>query len=164
MKKQILLKKFEYSIPLSALVKAGLRKNHFVAERHPLMKVTIDFENGNLTLQGDWQFMMAYNKHSEKSWYSYHKERVKIETAIYPASVINLSDPNSDGLMFPLEGKIKDGNYLSACSGLLIVDNIRGIKGFASDRWNISCYIYDLQFDNCEIKFKLPVYTRIINS
>ena len=164
MKKQLLLKQFSYSIPASAFVWSGLRKNYFVAEHLPLVKVAIDFENGNLKFDGDWQFMMASNKHNELSWFTYHRGRVKIETAVYPAMTINLDDPFSDGLVFPLEGSIKDGNNLGPCSGLLIIDNIRGSNGLITSQWNISLYLYDAQFNDCEIKFKLPVYIRRINS
>jgi len=158
MKEQLLLKQFSYSIPASALVLSGLRKNYFVAEHLPLMKVAIDFENGNLKLDGDWQFMMASNKHNEASWFTYHRERVKIETVVYPALAINLDDPYSDGLLFLLEGSIKDGKDLGSCSGLLAIDNIRGGNGLIRDQWNIGFYLYDAQFNDCEIEFKLPVY------
>jgi hypothetical protein len=156
MKKQILLKQFEYSIPPSVNALTGIKRK--VAGEHlSLMEIAIDFENGRLNLEGDWQFMMASNKQHEASWFSYHRERVKIETTIYPASAINLNDPCTDGLMFPLEGNIKDGMYLSACSGVLIVDNVRGNDDPISNQWNISCYIYDNQIDDCEINFNLPV-------
>jgi hypothetical protein len=158
MKHLLLLKRFEYIIPASAFALAFVNKNHAVGEHLPLMKVNIDFENGNLKLEGDWQFMMASNKHNEPGWFTSHRDRVKIETAIYPALPINLTDHKSDGLVFPLEGSIKDGDCFSSCSGLLVIDNVRGYNGLISDKWNISFYLYDLQFD-CEIKFKLPLYS-----
>ena len=156
MKEQILLKQFEYSIPPSVNALTGIKRK-VVAEDLLLMKVVIDFEKGSLELEGDWQFMMASNKQHEASWFKYHRERVKIETTISPASAINLNDPCSDGLMFPLEGNIKDGMYLSACSGMLVVDNVRGSDDTISNQWNISCYIQDNQMDDCEINFNLPV-------
>lgn len=158
MKKQLLLKQFEYSIPYSALVAAGVKSNHFFAEHLPLMKVTVDFENGKLKLDGDWRFMLAANKHNEASRFGCDRDRVKIETAIYPACVINLNDPYSNGLMFPLEGNINDGNSLSTASGLLILDNVTAGNGLMSNQWNTSFYIYDAAYNDCEIKFQLPVY------
>ena len=163
MKKPILLKQFRYVIPTSVFALARVKKNHFVAEHIPLMKVVIDFENGDLKMEGDWHFMMTSNKHNEANWIDYHKERVQIETAIYSSLVINLNDPENDGLVFPLEGHIRDGNSLGSCSGLLVLDNARGRNGLISDQWNISVYLYDLQFNDCEIKFKLPVYTTTDN-
>jgi len=163
MKEQLLLKQFEYAIPAWPLAKAGNEK-HFVAEHLPLMEVNIDFENGNLALKGDWQFMMAANKHNEASQFWHHKQRVKIETSLYPARPINLNDEESDGLMCLLQGNIKDGNSICPCSGLLIVDYVRTDSGLARNQWDISFYIYDFLFDNCEIKFKLPVYNTGIHS
>lgn len=163
MKQPVLLKQFEYTIPASALALAVVNKNHIVAEHLPLMKVTIDFENGVLKLQGDWQFMMAANKHNEASCSRYHRERVNIEASVYPELIINLSDPSSDGLVLPVEGSIKDGNFLSSCSGLIVIDNVRGFNELISSQWSISFYLYDLQFDECEIKFKLPLYQTSCN-
>lgn len=159
MKRPILLKQFRYSIPPSVFALTRVKKSHFVAEHIPLMKVVIDFENGDLKMQGDWHFMMTSNKHNEATWFDYHKERVQIEAAIYASVAINLNDPENDGLVFPLEGRIRDGKYVGSCSGLLVLDNARGWNGLISDQWNISIYLYDLQFNDCEIKFKLPVYT-----
>jgi len=157
MKQQILLKEFEYSIPASSMVLAHLKQDQIIAEHLPLMKVAVDFETGLLKLEGDWRFMMASNKHNKASWFACHRERVKIETAIYPALAINLDDPESDGLIFPLEGVIKDGNTLSSCSGLLVFDKTPGGNDLVNYQWEISFYLYDSQFDDCEIKFKLPV-------
>ena len=158
MKKPVLLKRFEYSILPSVVALAGVNKNYIVAEHLPLMKVTIDFENGKLNLEGDWHFMMASNTHSEPNWCDYHKGRVQIETGLTDSFTINLIDPRNDGFMFPMEGSIKDGNYLGSCSGLLVLDNVRALNGLISDHWNISFYLYDLQFNDCEIRFKLPIF------
>ncbi|MEP7374273.1 MAG: hypothetical protein ABI675_12835 [Chitinophagaceae bacterium] len=163
MKKSSLLKQFNYSIPSSALVLTGMKQNHIAAEHLPLMNVAIDFENGILKLEGDWPFMIASNKHNEASWFGHHRERVKIETTIYPAFAIDLNDPESDGLVFPLEGNIKDGNQPGSCSGLLVIDNVRRNNGLIGNHWNISFYLYDAQFDDCEIKFKLPLYQTLFN-
>lgn len=164
MKQQILLKQFEYAITVSSMALATVKDTHRVAEHLPLMKVNIDFENGILKLEGDWNFMMASNTHNESSWFTCHRERVKIETGIYSDTKIDLHDPYCDGLVFPLEGSIKDGNCLGTCTGLLVIDNIRGSNGLISTQWNISFYLYDAQFDDYEIKFKLPVYSMEINA
>jgi hypothetical protein len=157
MKKPILLKQFEYAIIPSAIALTGSKKNT-VAEHLPLMKVVIDFQHGNLKLEGDRYFMMSSNKYNEADSFDYHMERVEIETAICASSAIDMDDSGSDGLIFPLNGSIKDENSLFSCSGLLELDNVRGINGLISDQWNISLYLYDLQFYGCEIKFKLPVF------
>ncbi len=163
MKQPILLTQFEYSIPVSAMALAAIKDNHTIAEHLPLMKVNIDFENGILKLEGDWNFMMASNMHNESSWFTCHRERVEIETTIYSDMKINLNDPYCDGLVFPMKGSIRDGNCLGSCSGLLVIDNVRGSNGLISNQWNISFYLYDAQFNDCEIKFKLSLYQTPFN-
>ena len=83
--------------------------------------------------------------------------------AVYPALAINLNDPYSDGLVLLLKGSIKANTCFSVCSGLLLIDKGYGSNDPINDQWNISFYLYDVQFDNCEIKFKLPVYGRKTN-
>jgi len=158
MKQQEILRQFAYSIPASTYILAELKLNELKAEHIPLLNVNIDFENGNLKLEGDWQYMMASNKQNKESCYTYHKERVKIKSAVFPALTINLDDPNNDGLAFAIDGKITDGDGSSACSGLMVIDNVRGSNGLPLGYWNISIYLYDVQLVDCEIKFKLPVH------
>jgi len=64
LKKHLLLQKFDYTIPSSAMVCAEVKQYHIVADHLPLMKVCIDFETGALKLEGDWQFMLATNKYN----------------------------------------------------------------------------------------------------
>jgi hypothetical protein len=163
MKKSSVLKQFKYLIPSSALVLAGMKKNYIATGHFPLLKVVIDFGNGVLQLEGDWQFMMAKNRHNEVNWFSHYGKRVKIEAAIYPAMTIDLDDPESDGLVFPLEGKIKGGNHQGSCSGLLAVDNAKGNDSLIGNSWSFSFYLYDTALDDFEIKFKLPLYQTILN-
>ena len=92
MKKQFLLREFRYSIPSAALVVSATKDNHVVAEHLPLMSVCFDFEKGEIKLEGDWQFMMATNKHNEANWFTCHRNRVKITADISGVSPINLCD------------------------------------------------------------------------
>jgi hypothetical protein len=158
-----LLKEFGYSVP-TVLAHAKANKNQAATEFLPLMKVAIDFENCNLQLEGDWNFMMASNKYNEASWFDYHIGRVKIETTIYASMPINLDDLRNNGLAFPLEGSIRDDGYYGFCTGLLVLDHTRSLNGLLSDQWNIIFYLYDLQFDDCEITFKLPLFTGSSNN
>jgi hypothetical protein len=157
MKEQILLKQFEYAVPASSLTIAGINKNHAKGRHQPLLKVYIDFESGQLKLEGDGQFIKASKIHNEAKGPGRWLERVKIRMDIYPACAINLNDTESEGLVFPLEGKINDGHSSSSCTGLLVVDKIIG------GQWTISIYLYDARFDDCEIKFKFPLYQTFIN-
>ncbi|MCW3120256.1 MAG: hypothetical protein JWM28_4338, partial [Chitinophagaceae bacterium] len=80
MEKQIPLKYFAYAITPSAVAMAAVHNTdgHQFATHLPLVDIKFDFENGNFTLEGDWHFLMASNRHVEQSWYSCHRERVKI--------------------------------------------------------------------------------------
>jgi hypothetical protein len=158
MQNPILLKQFEFSMPPAAFNLAGNTEDMDVPQHLPVMSVRIDFENGKLMLEGDWQFLVQSNKHNSSKWLMYHSSRVQIQTSIYPETTINLSTTDADGLVFPLEGFLRDENGLAGTSGLLIVDNEKNTKGAMSNWWNISFYLYDYQFDVCEIKYKLPLF------
>src|SRR4030095_16281856 len=144
MDKPLLLKRLEYAIPASTTALAEIRQGHVITEQSRLLKVNIDFEKALLKLEGDWQLIIASNNYHEKSWLSYHKDRVKIKTSIYPETVIDLNDPKFDGLVFVLEGNIKEGKNKGNCSGLLVVENSRVDHGSLCDHWNITSYLYDL--------------------
>jgi len=60
MKQQEILRQFACSIPASAYILAELKLDE-IAEHIPLLNVNIDFENGNLKIEGDWHYMMASN-------------------------------------------------------------------------------------------------------
>jgi hypothetical protein len=157
MNEPILLSQFEYSIPSPVVATAGV-KNHIVARQLPLMKVAVDFKNGSLKLEGDWQFMTASSNDSIVGWADNFRGRVQIETAICPSLPVNLNDTKNDNLVFPLEGTIKYGDCVGYCCGLLVMDNVRVFNGLVSDQWNISFSLYDLKFTDCEMRFKLPVF------
>ncbi len=156
MKKPVPLKLYLYSIPASSGVVSATTKKitKTAAEHAPLLKVAFDFEHGHLRLEGDWQYLVTSSKHSKASWLNYHRERVYINAALYPAYPINLNDDATDGLVFTLQGNIEDGGHTAPCSGLLSIERIWENYG---PRWTISCSLYDLAFVNCEIKINLPI-------
>src|SRR5450432_2158387 len=110
MKTPLLLKTCSHSIfsPAVIAAKVSAEENHPYDNQAPSVTATIDFENGNFKLEGDWHFMMTCNKHAEPEWFNYHTSKVCIETSIYPSSIIDLSDYKNDGAVFILEGNIKD--------------------------------------------------------
>ncbi|HMF72070.1 MAG TPA: hypothetical protein VK616_11370 [Flavitalea sp.] len=160
MQTQNIISSFEYtavpSVTMASFVKTARRP---VAGHLPLMLVKINFKDGKLILEGDWHFLVASNKHTNPYWFSLHSGRVGVVADIYPAGVIDLDDYNNDGLVFQMEGIIKDGSSLNSCSGLIVLDKIRTSTGISTHKWDISFYLYDYEVNNCEIKLKLPVYT-----
>jgi hypothetical protein len=161
MKTPVLFKTFNYSIvPSEAMAGGELIKNQFPGKQASLINVNIDFEQEDFRLEGDWQYMMASNKHAEKKWFACHKQRVSIEASIYPGLTIDLSDDNNDGLVFIIEGIIKDKDNTDSCCGLLVLDKTTMSNETTSGKWNISFYLYDSAHDDCEIAFRFPVYDR----
>lgn len=158
MKEQSMLRQLQYKSTTNTLATAENKTAHITGGHLPLVKVSIDFEEGKLFLKGDWQYIVAANKHNANSWYMYHREQVTINATIFEARPINLNHAENDGLMFPLEGSIKDGSCIGNCSGLLVVDNVRNRNGQLGKQWNVTFYLYDTLYNNCEITFKLPVY------
>lgn len=160
-----LLSRFEYSIISSPVVMPqGNLKQEYVRTLHlPLFSIRVDFEKGMLCAEGDWHYMAAYNKRSELHWYSFYTGRVSVEARLHKAFTVNLEDNRSDGMVFPFKGKIKDGAVSNSCSGLLVI-NKDNREGGLADEWSIVLYLYDYQFDSCEIIFKLPLYIHSVNA
>ena len=165
MANQVPLKYMAWSITPSVLAMAGANRiqGHRFATHLPLVDIKLDFENGNFFLEGDWHFMMAANRHVERSWFACHSERVKIETSIFPSTVINLSDRSNDGSGFSLEGTLKDGNSMSKCFGLLVLEFTEPVNGLPGNEWNLTFYLYDAMNSECEIRMKLPIYADTVN-
>ncbi|MCU7551767.1 hypothetical protein OCK74_21780 [Chitinophagaceae bacterium LB-8] len=161
MRNPLLLKQYIHSIPASSLALPAMSKNvnKGSSEQQPLMQVMLDFENGHLKLEGDWQFLIASNEKNDAACVNYNQERISLDAAIYPALPINLDDEESNGLVLALEGRIKEGAFFSYCTGLLVIDSIR--TGFVGPQLNITFLLYDLQVKNSELTFKLPVYTTV---
>jgi len=126
-------------------------------EKTTLVKLDIDFEKENFALEADWQYIMQLNKYAEKTWFDCHQQQVTIKASIFPGVAIDLSDENNDGLVFMIEGIIKDKDGTGICSGLLVLDKTTADNKTGDNKWNISCYLYDNGHDNCEIAFRLPV-------
>lgn len=166
MKPQALLHLYEYATPDSRFVRTDPLKdsNGQVAECRPVIKAKIDFFNSRLRMEGDWQHMAALNGGSNRDSIFAHFGKVVIEAVLYPSSAVNLHDHRNDGLVFQLEGSIRDGHFLCLCSGLLVMENIRTSAALVSDSWNMCIYLYDTEFDECQLQIKLPLYILTENS
>ena len=160
MNKEVLLRQYEYSIfPSSfAMVTSDAKQAHSFLENKPLAEVKLDFEKESFALECDWNFIIAANKHAEQSWFTCHKERIRVNASICPCQIINLVDEKSDGLVFALDGTLTDGGSINFCSGLLVLDNVRKMNGAMNNEWSITFYIYDAENDDCEIMLKFPLY------
>jgi len=160
MKAPVLLKTFNHAVFPAAVIAGNELTDSSQAS---LLTANINFEQGIFRLEGDWHFMMTSNKHVQPEWFNYHTERVDIEANIYPGLTIDLSDDDSDGAVFVLEGNIKDNGNLATCSGLMVLDKMTGNDETMADTWNISLYIYESNNGDCEIAFKIPVTVYPLN-
>lgn len=158
MKHPSLLKQIKYASIAPAYIMADSKSRKFTPWHLPLMKVNIDMESGDFVLDGNWQYLMSGSKHNDDNLNMHHRERININAKIYAAVPIDLNNTGNDGLMFPMEGTIKDGSCTNSCSGLLVIDNVHNWKGQFSPLWNVSFYLYDNQFGHCEITHKIPLH------
>ncbi|HJW17376.1 MAG TPA: hypothetical protein VJ499_09650 [Flavisolibacter sp.] len=156
------LRQFHYSVSSSAL---AVSDNYIdqQADLRPLLNVVIDFEKGDLKLEGYYSFIMAFNQHYQLHRYRPKAERLNISASMHPACALDLQDPLSNGTVCTIKGIISDEQCVSLCSGLLVIDTIGEKVGLYQEQWNIKLFLYDIQFDNCELQFKLPLFLHAFN-
>ena len=164
MKTTTLLQRFEFAImPAASLVSLYENENYPVSDHLPLMRVNIDFAKGRLLLDGEWQFLVSANIRARSGWFSYHKGRVTVDVSLFHSSVIDLSDPFSNGIVLTADGLINDGSSINSCSGMVVLDKLTTPKKSGYHGWDVTFYLYVYQEDKCEIKFKLPLYLNPVN-
>jgi hypothetical protein len=157
------LRQFHYSVSSAAL--AVSEENHVdqPTDQRPLLNVVIDFEKGELLLEGFYAFIMGFNPQYQLNRYRPKAERLNIRASMHPARSLDLLDPLSNGTVCKLKGIINDEHCRSLCSGLLVIDTIGEKVGLYQEQWNIKLFLYDIQFDNCELQFKLPLFLHAYN-
>jgi hypothetical protein len=157
------LRQFHYSVSSSALAVSEENYPDQQVDQRPLLNVVIDFEKGDLLVEGFYTFIMAFNQQCQLHRYRPDAERLKIIASILPACTLDLEDPQINGTVCNLKGIISDEYSRSLCSGLLVIDTIGEKVGLYQQQWNIKLFIYDIQFDNCELQFKLPLFLHAFN-
>jgi len=161
MKAPVLLTRYEYAM-LSSTIRISsldfLEKDQFGA-RVPLVSIKIDFENGHFYLEGNRQFMMFSRKPLKMKELVGHQERVKVESSLFPGTVIDLSDHRNDGLFFTMEGSILYGGMMKTCTGLMLLENIRDKEERCTHNWSVAFNLHVITQKEFEIKFKVPLYT-----
>jgi hypothetical protein len=157
------LRQFHYSVSSSALAVSDENFPDQQADQRPLLNVVIDFEKGDLSLDGVYAFIMSFNQQDQLHRYRPKAERLKISASMHPACSLDLHDPLVNGTVCTLKGIISDEQCRSLCSGLLVIDTIGEKLGLYQEQWNIKLFLYDIQFDNCELQFKLPLFVHAFN-
>src|ERR1700754_3464478 len=146
MKNSIPLKRLEYCIPDTA------------AENYSMTNVNIDFEKGNLSLEGDSQLMGVETRKQRLVRSATKKGRIKVNATIFPGVNAHLSDIASGELVFSLEGILEDGKSVNSCSGLLVLNNTAGTQGHGVEKWRLAVYLYDDYNEKREIKLMLTMH------
>lgn len=118
----------------------------------PDMAVHINFEKGQMFMEGNWAFMVKTNIHNHDKWVNLHNNRVVVETKFTSATPLMLVEDKSPEMVFQLEGYLNDGLQTVASSGLLIVNKD------VDNSWHADIYLFNYQFDVCEIHFNIPLY------
>ena len=146
MNHSIPVKRLEYCIPEMTTAKANMTN------------VNIDFEKGNLFLEGDSQLVLYETRRSRLARSAFRKGRIKVNATIFPGVKAHLSDVAGSELVFSLEGLLEDGKTINTCSGLLVLNNPGTRKGIGPEKWHLSVYLYDNYNDKREIKLKLTMH------
>jgi hypothetical protein len=149
------LQKLTYMVPFTS--------GNSSLQQLPLLNVTIDFENGTLNVEGDWQYLMQLNGYSKRDWFTKSRERVQINMNIRGRLPVALAEIDEDGLLLPLDGMLNDHYGAGNCTGLLVIDTVGMYSAAVNNDWNISLYLYDRQQNNMEFTIKVPVLTGAAN-
>ncbi|MBO9203943.1 MULTISPECIES: hypothetical protein [Niastella] len=152
---QFPLMKVTYMVPSSTLRSSS--------KRLPLLSLTLDFNNGSLNLDADWQYLMQLNGHSKREWFTRSRERVQIAMNIRGNQPVDLAEITEEGLLLPLDGILNDHYGAASCTGLLVIDTVGMYSGAVNNDWDISIYLYDRQQNNMEFKVKVPLLTGATN-
>jgi hypothetical protein len=163
--KQLPLKRVEYCIPGSGAAVDGMkvRKNRVFGLHFQMTNVSIDFENKRLRLAGDIGLVPHRSRKSRWPRSTPAGERIKVNATIYPGFSAELASTEGE-LVFSLEGIMEDSRYISACSGLLVVDNLIEGQGSEAGEWHATLYVYDDHIDGREIKLRLTMYDHSDNA
>jgi|ThiBioDrversion2_2_1062182.scaffolds.fasta_scaffold00249_108 hypothetical protein len=156
MNEMIPLWTIEYNVPSTAVPDAtGIMEDEYPVH---LLNVQIDFQNGQLLLDGNWKFIMGSNNQAEEHWFNAHSETIRLSASLFPGKAVDLADTTA-GAAFAVEGILSDRDGEIEYSGLLLMELAKENKTPGTKCWNISLYLYNSGSDDCEIKLKWPVYT-----
>jgi len=161
MKQPVYLKSFEYSIPKSEkdFSDRGYLYGEYAEMHLPLVKVNIDFENKWLVLESNGFTTKSSSSNIERTQFDFGKKRIRVNANIYCGLDINLAGSSGDELVFLLEGIMDDGESISPCSGLLVIDTATGRYESAGKEYDLRVYLYDNNDEDKEIKLDLMMYS-----
>jgi hypothetical protein len=161
MKKMLPLRSIDYNVPLAARSTRHVAADGEFGQEQPsgLLNVKIDFQSGQLRLEGNWNFIMSSNRYAEKHWFNLHGERVKFNGTVFPGHAVELSDAKT-GAAFAVEGFLSDADEEATTeyTGLLLLDPAKTNNTPGTVCWNLNLYLYNSDADDCEIKLSWSFY------
>jgi hypothetical protein len=156
--KHLPLKRFEYCIPGPGATAEGMKIQGNHGLHFEQTNVSIDFENRNLSLEGDIRLVPNSARKLRRARSTAAGERVKVKATLYPGLNVGLAGSLADELVFSLEGVMEDSKNINSCSGLLVLDNLTNVHGLKGEEWHATLYLYDDRIDGREIKLRLTMY------
>jgi hypothetical protein len=159
MKQMLPLRTIEYNVPLPAKSTRHVGADGEIGLEQPtsLLHAHIDFQSGQLQLDGNWKFIMSSNSQAEKSWFNLHQEWIHLSATVYPGQAVDLSDAKA-GAAFAVEGVLSDGDTEAEYTGLLLLDPGKANNITNVQSWKLSLYLYNTESDDCEIKLSWTFY------
>jgi hypothetical protein len=145
------LKRFEYCIAGPGVAADGMKK------------VSIDFENKELSLTGDIRLVPDRPRKLWRARPTFSRERIEVRATIHPGLTGGLAGYSTDEVIFSLEGTMRDSKQINSCSGLLVLENVIIGHGSEGREWHATLYLYDDKNDGREIKLRLTMYRPLAN-
>jgi len=159
MKRMLPLRSVDYKVPEATKSIRRVAADGESGQELPpdLLNVKIDFQSGQLRLDGNWNFIISTNRYAEKHWFNLHGERITFNGTVFPGHAVELSDAKT-GAAFAVEGFLSDADTATEYTGLLLLDPAKTNKTPGTVCWNLSIYLYNSGSDDCEIKLGWSFY------
>ena len=160
MKHAIPFKHFDYAIPFpdAHANRMGSGNGSSFDTHLPPLKISIDFEKRELTLEGKDLFARDSNKKPQPIVSNPDNERIRVKATIYSGFSMKLSEFTKDELVFSMDGSLDDGKKIDKCSGLLVFSKPINRNGSEAGEYHLTIYLYDDFDDEREIKLRLTMY------
>ena len=129
----------------------------FLGASHlPLVLLAVDFENGELLLKGDMEYLTAFGL--PHTAFSESGNGIIIEADIQPRVIVDLENLCSNGMLLSVSGTINDGSFVTNCTGVLILQKQELTTRKLNADWLMSLVLYEGMDATREIRYDFPLY------
>lgn len=151
-----LLHQFSHFVPFAAK-KVSLFP-HQESRHLPLVLLAVDFENGDLLLKADLEYLKAFSPSKEKVQERLLGKRVLVEANIFPKVIIDIENQQSNGLVLGIKGSISDGINILDCTGMLMLQKQNSGKQTLYGDWMMSLFLYERMEETREMRYRFPLF------